>query len=142
MTLTLFRLNAILPVMAMLLLSPVSAVIAETRSGIAFNGHAFSHKIDWNYSQGSTRQTKVSRLGIGWTERLAPYLSGGIKAGYLDISQASHPLEPGKVTTGHYLGIHFHSTPINLELLRLHLNLQYIYLSTHLYFRLPVKNHL
>jgi hypothetical protein len=104
-------------------------VAAQPGSGIAFNGHAVSHKINWGYSQGTIRETKVSRLGIGWSEQLAPYLSGGIQAGYLDISQASNPIEAGKVLDGHYFGINLKTTPVDLELLQLQFNLDYIYNS-------------
>lgn len=106
---------------------PITGFAMQSSQGISFNGHAYHYKTHWDYQNNSQRETKVTRLGIGWEEPLTSYLSAGINAGYLDISQATNPIDEGKVTTGHYLGLFFHALPLNQEYVQLHFNLQYTY---------------
>ena len=113
--------------LASLILLPATSHAVAFKSGTDFNAHYQSYKTDWLYPNNSTQRTSISHLGIGWTEALSEYLNGGLKAGYLDITQANNPISTARITTGHYLGIHLNGIPISNEWFMLTMGIGYTY---------------
>ncbi|MDH5572785.1 MAG: hypothetical protein OEY89_13550 [Gammaproteobacteria bacterium] len=116
--------------LACFILLPAASHAISFNSGTDFNAHYQSYKTDWLYTDNSIQRTSISHLGIGWTETLSEYLNGGLKAGYLDVTQANNPLSTARITEGHYFGIHLNSIPVNIEWFRLLIGIGYTYNNT------------
>jgi hypothetical protein len=63
------------------------------------------HTTDFNYS-GDVRETRLTRLGLSWNEKLAESIRGGIELGYIEFTQYSNPIAAGQTGSGEYLGLH------------------------------------
>jgi len=63
----------------------------------------------------------------------AAHLAGGLLLGYLDLSQADNPIDPGKITTGYYAGLQLDGKILDFKYLNLKLNLSFLYNSTQKY---------
>ena len=113
-----------------LILLPTTSLAISFKSGTDFNAHYQSYNTDWRYTNNSTQDTRISRLGIGWKEKISEYIHGGLKAGYLDITQANNPISTARITEGQYFGITIGSTIIDLEWFNLSSGLSYSYNST------------
>ena len=116
--------------LACFILLPATSHALSYNPGTNINAHYQSYNSNWLYTNNSTQDTHISRLGIGWKEKISEYIHGGLKAGYLDISQANNPISTSRITEGQYFGITLGSTIIDLEWFSLNSGLGYSYNST------------
>ena len=78
----------------------------------------------------TSRQTTSTRLLAVWHEYFSPSLKGGLRLGYLDLSQASNPLPSAQNSTGYSLGFDIHALLVEQRMLHLGLAFAYDYQST------------
>ena len=72
--------------------------------------------MDWAYPA-TSRQTTTTRLLAVWHEYFSPSLKGGLRLGYLDLSQASNPLPSAQNSTGYSLGFDIHALLVEQRML-------------------------
>lgn len=85
--------------------------------------------MDWSYPT-TIRQTTSTHLLAVWHESFSPSFKGGLRLGYLDLSQVTNPLPSAQNSTGYSLGFDLHALLLNQRLLQLGLSLAYDYQST------------
>ena len=83
-------------------------------------------KSDWHYTTSRLR-TKQSLLGISWEEALASRLKGGLRIGYLDLSQPDNPIPAAQVTTGYYAGLNLSILLLTTDTFETTFDLDYSY---------------
>ena len=90
---------------AIFLLSLYSTItISDERRGLHVGLEFGQDKIDLDYS-GVQRETRLSRLGVLWYEKLSPSIVGGVELGYLEFTQYSNPIPAGQTGSGEYIGL-------------------------------------
>lgn len=116
-----------LPLLACLFSTPSWANYDPTVSDFAlFIQHA---DMDWSYPT-TTQQTTSTRLLAVWHESFSQSLKGGLRLGYIDLSQASNPLPSAQNSTGYSLGFDIHALLLEQRILHLGLAFAYDYQST------------
>lgn len=74
--------------------------------------------------------TRIWTLGASWYEVFSPRFHGGLKLGYVDVSQSDNPLEAAQTTSGYYLGIVLRTIAWQADAFQTDFNLEYAYYST------------
>jgi len=81
-----------------------TASMSDERRGLHVGLEFGQDKIDLDYS-GMQRETRLSRLGVLWYEKLSPAIIGGVELGYLEFTQYSNPIPAGQTGSGEYIGL-------------------------------------
>lgn len=110
------------------------AVPCTAQAGVYDNDLDFSvvvgsGKNRWVYD-GVERETRINSVTAEWSRALTPYLRGGLRVAYLDLSQAGHPEVVGLDNTGGALGMDLQARLVDTALFQLAVRFAYDYAST------------